>query len=125
MPRLLREAPDDVVVLSVKLYLVLVQVVEEVVSAEDLGDLDKLIRIALSVEEGLFPEYHGCEHRSETPHIQAVVVLLEIDEQLGTFEVSTRHTYVILGSRVIELRQTPIDKTELNKSEGRRSAIVP
>ena len=125
VPGLLREAPDDVVVLGIKLYLVLVEVVEEVVGAENLGDFHKLIRIALAVEEGLLPEYHGREHCSETPHIQAVVVLLEINEQLGALEVSARHTYVILGSRVVEFGQTPVDKTELGRSDERRSAMDP
>lgn len=125
MPGLLREAPNNVVVLGIKLYLVLVQVVEEVIGAENLGDFHKLIRIALAVEKGLLPEYHGRKHCSETPHIQAVVVLLEINEQLGTLEVSTRHTYVILGSRVVEFCQSPVDKTELRRSDERRSAMLP
>jgi hypothetical protein len=45
VPGFLLEAAKNVVVLSVELYLVLVQVVEQVVSTENLGDLDELIRV--------------------------------------------------------------------------------
>jgi hypothetical protein len=32
--------------------------------------------------------YHTSIHATQTPHVQAVIVLLEIDQQLGTLEVS-------------------------------------
>lgn len=113
VPRLPGEPADDVVVLGVELYLVLVQVIEEVIGAEDLCDFDKLIRVALAMEEGFLSEDHGREHGPKAPHVQAVVVLLKIDEQLGALEISTRHTYVILSSRMVELRQSPVDETQL------------
>jgi hypothetical protein len=115
VPLLLGEPPNDVVVLGVKFYLVLVQVVEEVVGAEYFGDFDKLIRVALPVEEWLLSEDHRREHGSKTPHVQTVVVLLEINEQLWALEISTRHTYVILGSRMIELGQAPVDEAKLRQ----------
>lgn len=79
MPGLLLEAAQDVVVLRVKLDLVLVEIVEKVVGAEHLCDLDELVGVAVAVEEGLLAEDHRGKHGAETPHVQAVVVLLEID----------------------------------------------
>lgn len=79
VPRLLLEVAQDVIVLCVQFNLILVKVVEEVVGSEDLGNLDKLIRIAVAVEKGLFPEDHGSEHSSQTPHVEAVIILLEIN----------------------------------------------
>lgn len=80
VPGLLLEASQDVVVLCVQLDLVLIQVVEQLVSAENLCDLDKLVRVGVAVEERLLAEDHGGEHGAQTPHIQTVVVFLEIDQ---------------------------------------------
>lgn len=111
VPGLLLESAENVVVLGVKLNLVLVEVVEELISAEDLGDLNELIRVALAMEEGLLAEDHGGEHGAQTPHVQAVVVLLEVDKQLGALEVAGSDTDVVLGARMIEFSETPINKT--------------
>lgn len=78
VPSLLLEAAEDFIVLGIKLDLVLVQVVEQIVCTKDLGDFDKLIRVAVSVEKRLFSKYHGCEHSTKTPHVQTIVILLEI-----------------------------------------------
>lgn len=56
MPVLLGESAQNVVVLSIELDIVLVKVVEQVFGTENLGDLDELVRIAVSVEERLFAE---------------------------------------------------------------------
>jgi hypothetical protein len=113
VPRLLLEATQDIVILSVKLDLVLVEVVKQVVSSEDLGNLDKLIRVAVAVEERFLPEDHRGKHGAQAPHVEAVVVLLEINQQLRTLEVTRRDTDVVLGSGVVELSQTPVDETQL------------
>lgn len=62
VPGLLLEAAENVVVLSVQLNLVLVKVVEQIVRAEDLSNLDQLIRVAVPMEERLLPEDHGRKH---------------------------------------------------------------
>lgn len=58
VPRLLLEAAKDVVVLCIKLNLVLVQIIEEIVRAENLGNLDQLVGVAASMEERLLPKDH-------------------------------------------------------------------
>jgi len=88
VPRLLLEASEDVIVLGIELYLVLVQVIEEIIGAKNLGNLDELVRVAVAVEEWLLPEDHRGKHGPQTPHVEAVVVLLEVHQQLGTLEVS-------------------------------------
>lgn len=111
VPRLLLEAAEDIIVLCVQLNLVPVKVVKEVVGAEDLGDLHKLVRIATSVEEGLLPEDHGCEHGAKTPHVETVVVLLKINQQFGALEITRRHPNIVLGSRMVEFGEAPVDET--------------
>lgn len=115
VPRLLLETPEDVIVLSIKLNFILVEVVEEIIGSQDLGDLDQLIRIAVTVEERLLAENHRGKHGAQAPHVKAVVVLLEINQQLRSFEVSRRHTDIVLRARVVELGQTPVDETQLGQ----------
>lgn len=88
VPGFLLETAKNVVVLRVELNLVLVQVVEEIVGAQNLGDLDELVRVAVAVEERLLAEDHGREHGAQTPHVEGVVVFLEVHQQLRAFEVS-------------------------------------
>lgn len=114
VPGLLLEAAEDVVVLRVQLNLVLVNVVKEVVGAQDLCDLDQLVRVAVAVEEGLLAEDHGRKHGAEAPHVQAVVVLLKVDEQLRPLEVARGDTDVVLGAGVVELGETPVDQSQLD-----------
>ena len=62
LPALPRKSAEYVVVLGVKFNVVLVQIFKELVRTENLGNLDKLICVAVAVEEGLFPEDHGSKH---------------------------------------------------------------
>ncbi len=80
VPRFLLETAEDVVVLGIELYLVLVEVVEEIVGTEDLGNLHQLVRVTVPVEEGFLAEDHGRKHSAKTPHIETVIVFLEVDE---------------------------------------------
>ena len=57
--------------------------------------------------------YHGREHASVAPHIQTVVIFLEVHQQLGTLEVSRRNADIVCCPWVIKLGQTPIDQTKL------------
>lgn len=113
MPRLLLESSQNIIILCIQFYFVLVKVVEQIIRAKDLGDLDKLIRVAVAVEEGLFPEDHGRKHGAETPHIEAVVVFLEIHQQLRALEVTRCDTHVVFGSRMVKFSQTPVNETKL------------
>ena len=62
MPILLGKSPKYIVILSIKLDIVFVKILEQVVSTKDFGDLDELIGIAVAVEERFFSEDHRGEH---------------------------------------------------------------
>lgn len=66
------------------------------------------------MKKGLLLEYHSGEHAAERPHIESVVVLLEVDQQLGSLEVARCDAHVVLSPRVIELSQAPVDQPELS-----------
>lgn len=112
VPVLLWEASQNIVVLSVELNIVFVEVVEEILGSQNLCYLDKLVRVAVSMEERLFAENHGCKHGPQRPHIQGIVILLEINEELRPLKVSRCHTDIVLGSGMVELCKTPIDQAQ-------------
>lgn len=113
VPRLLGVLAEDVVVVGVEGDVVLVDVSEELVGAEHLGDLDQLVIVVLTLEEGLLLEYHASEHAAEGPDVEGVIVGLQVDEQLGALEVAGGHAHVILLAGVVELSESPIDQSEL------------
>ena len=123
MPRLLLETAKNVIILGVEFYFVLVQIVKEIIRAQHLGNLDQLIRVTVTVEERFLAEDHRGKHGAKAPHVQAIVVLLEIDEEFRALEVARRDAHIILGARMIELSQAPVNETQLCQSvNGRRPA---
>lgn len=119
VPGLPLEAAEDVVILGVELYLVLVEVIKQLIGAKDLSDLDQLVGVAAAMEEGLLAEDHGRKHGAETPHVEAVVIFLIVYQQLGTLEVARCNADVVLRARVIEFRQTPVDQSQLRQRQPR------
>mmetsp|Transcript_21970 Transcript_21970/g.54127 ORF Transcript_21970/g.54127 Transcript_21970/m.54127 type:complete len:291 (+) Transcript_21970:147-1019(+) len=112
VPALTRVAPQDAVVVAVELHIVLVQVRVEVVGAEHLRDLDKLIVVVVTMEEGLFPENHSRKHGPKAPHVERVVILPVVDEQLRALEVARCHPHVVLSSRTIKLGEPPVNQSK-------------
>jgi hypothetical protein len=70
---------------------------EKLIGTEDFGDLDELVRVVMSMEEWFFAEdlhvslifdqssrigaaHHACEHAPHTPHVQTIVILLEVHQ---------------------------------------------
>lgn len=115
-PRLPGKAGENLIILRVELDLILVQVLEQLLGTEHLGDLDQLVGVAVTVEEGLFAEDHGSKHSSQGPHVQRVVVFLEINKKLGTLEVTRGDADVVFRALVVEFGKTPVDKAELSES---------
>lgn len=111
-PILPRVAPENVIELGIQSQLVLVQVLLQTVGPEDFRDLDQLIIVVPSVEEGMHDEDHPREHASGAPHVQTVVVVSHVHQQLRTLEITTRDPNIVLLLRMIELRQSPIDDPE-------------
>lgn len=110
MPWLLLETSQNVIILGIQFNLVLVEVVKEVIGAENLGNFDQLVRITLTVEERLLAEDHRCEHGPQTPHVEAVVIFLKVYQQLWSFEVARRNTDIVFSPGVVELGQAPVDE---------------
>lgn len=69
-----------------------------ILPSSHLTDLNELVIIIRSMEERLLLEDHSGEHAAQRPHVQAVVVLLEVHQQLGALEVPGRHAHIVLLS---------------------------
>lgn len=65
------------------------------------------------MEEGLLAEDHGRKHGPQAPHVKAVVVFLEVNQQLRTLEITRSNADVVLSAGVVELSQTPVNETQL------------
>jgi hypothetical protein len=98
---------------SIKSDIVLIHVGEEFISAEDLSDLNQLIIVILALEEGLLLEDHTCEHAPERPDVKRVIVSLQVNKELWPFEIPASYSNIVLLTRVIELSESPINKTQL------------
>jgi hypothetical protein len=64
------------------------------------------------LEERFFLEDHTGEHASERPDVEGVIVHLQVNEELGSLEVSTGNTHIVFLTRVVEFSKTPINKAE-------------
>lgn len=113
LPWLLWESAEDVVVLGVKLDIVAVQIFKEFIGTKDFSDLDQLVRVTISMEERLLAEDHGRKHGPQRPHVERVVVLLVIYQQLWAFEIPRSYSHVVLCSLVIEFCQSPVNESQL------------
>ena len=91
--------------------MILINVGEELLCAEDLGDLHQLVIVVFALEEGLLLEDHASEHAPQRPNIETIIVHLQIYKQLGTFKVARGDTNVVLLARVIKLGEAPINES--------------
>ena len=62
-----------------------------------LGDFDQLVVVVVAVKEGLFSEDHARKHAPQRPHVERVVVFLEVHQELRSFEIARRHSHVVLA----------------------------
>ena len=65
VPWLLLVNSEYVVVVAVEGHVVLLHIVEKVICAEDLGNLDQLVVVVLALEERLFLENHTRKHAAQ------------------------------------------------------------
>mmetsp|Transcript_8091 Transcript_8091/g.20738 ORF Transcript_8091/g.20738 Transcript_8091/m.20738 type:complete len:348 (-) Transcript_8091:212-1255(-) len=111
-PLLARVPPHERLQVRVQLDAVLVEVHKQVVCAQHLGDLHQLIVVVMAVEKGLLPEDHAGKHAAEGPEVQRVIIVLQVHQQLRPLEVPGRHAHVVLGARVVKLRQAPVNEPQ-------------
>ena len=103
---------QDVVVMAVQGDVVLLNVIEQIVCAQNLGNLHELIVVVLALEKRFLLENHSGKHATERPNVERVVVSLQVNEQLRTFKISGCHSDIVLLLRMVKLRESPIDETQ-------------
>ena len=108
MPVFLGKPPKDVVVLGVEFNVIFVKVLKKIVRAQDFGNLYELIRIAVAMKKRFLPKNHRSKHRAQRPHIQRIVVLLEINEQFRALEISRRYSNIVLCPLMVEFGKSPV-----------------
>lgn len=57
--------------------------------------------------------YHGSKHGSSRPHVQWVVVVHIINQQLRPFKVSWSHSDIVVLTRMVEFSQSPVNQLQL------------
>ena len=111
-PRLPGVATHHGLEVWIQLYLIGVQIIVQAIRPQHLGNLHELIVVVLAPEEGLsLAEHHPRKHHPNAPHVERVVVVLQIDKELGTLEVLCGHPDIVLLARVVKLGQTPINQS--------------
>ena len=98
--------------MGVQSHIVFLNVSEQVVCAQNLCDFHQLIVVVLALEEWLLLEDHACEHATQGPYVEGVVVGLEVDQELRPLEVSGGDSDIVLLLGVVELSKTPINKSQ-------------
>mmetsp|Transcript_14032 Transcript_14032/g.21715 ORF Transcript_14032/g.21715 Transcript_14032/m.21715 type:complete len:307 (+) Transcript_14032:338-1258(+) len=99
--------------MRIQLQVICIQILKELLRPKNFGNLYQLIIIVMPMEERFLPENHACKHTPQAPHIQRIIILLQIHQQLRSLEVPTRHTDIVLPSRMIKLGQPPINQPQL------------
>ncbi len=112
LPWLLLVSAKNVIVMTVESNVVLVNVLQQFLSAEDFSNADELVVVVLPLKERFLEEDHSREHAAETPNVERVIVGLEVDQEFRSFEVAGRHSNIILLPWMIVLSQAPINQPQ-------------
>ena len=102
-----------IVVVSIKSHVELLHISVQLFSSQNFGNFNQLVVVILSLEEWLLLEDHTRKHTTEGPNIQVVIVSLQVNKQLWTFEVSASYSNIVLLVWMIELSKTPVDQSQL------------
>jgi hypothetical protein len=103
VPGLLGVRREDVVIVRIKGHVVLINVGVQLICTNHLGNLDELVLVVLALEERFLLKDLPGKHAAEGPNVQTVVVGLEIDQELGAFEVAACNPHVVLLTGMVEL----------------------
>jgi hypothetical protein len=58
--------------------------------------------------------YQSSIHGTQTPHIERIVVVLHVNQQLRTFEIARSDANIVVLVGVIEFGETPINQAQLS-----------
>ena len=110
VPVLLREVQQVLleVVGEVNMF-VLFYVCADVICPDHLCDPYQLIVIVAPLEERLLCKHHARKHAPSRPHIKLVVVIVVPKQKLGGFEVPRSYPHVESLTRMVKVRETPIN----------------
>lgn len=72
LPRLFGMTAQDAIKVGVQFKMVRVQIVEQLLGAQNLGNLHELVVVVMAVEEGLLAEDHSGEYAAQTPHVEGI-----------------------------------------------------
>mmetsp|Transcript_23785 Transcript_23785/g.52353 ORF Transcript_23785/g.52353 Transcript_23785/m.52353 type:complete len:234 (-) Transcript_23785:262-963(-) len=113
LPLLTRVSSQNVIKMWIQLQIILVQILEQPIRAQHSGNLHQLVVVVVAMKERLFTEHDCSKHAAQTPHIQRVVVQLEVHQQLRPLVIATCYSNIVLPTWVIELRKPPINESQL------------
>lgn len=113
LPRLLGVTSKNTIKVRVQLKIIRIEVVKEFLRTENLCNLYQLVVVVVSVKERFLAEDHSREHATQTPHVQSIIVLLQINEKFGALEIPRRDSNIVLSSGMVKLRQPPINQPQL------------
>ena len=57
--------------------------------------------------------YHRGEHTPIAPHVETIIILLEVYQQLWALKITRRHTDIVLCFWMVKLGQSPVDQAQL------------
>lgn len=86
--RLLCMLAKDSFISWVKFKLICIEVVVKFRSSQDSCNFLELIIIIAPLKERFFLENHSCEHCSQAPNIQTIIIILVVYKQLRSLKVS-------------------------------------
>mmetsp|Transcript_3399 Transcript_3399/g.7543 ORF Transcript_3399/g.7543 Transcript_3399/m.7543 type:complete len:331 (+) Transcript_3399:546-1538(+) len=113
LPRLLGMPSQNPIKMRIQFQVIGVQVMKQFLGAQNFGNLDQLIIVVVPMEERFLSENHPREHASQTPHIQGIIILLQVHQKLRPLEITTGHPDIVLPPRMVKLRQPPINQPQL------------
>ena len=104
---------ERVVIVGVELDSVFVEVLEELLGALELNDLDELVLVVLAQEEMVDAEQHCSQHAPGPPDVHHEIVQAVVEHQLRALVGPAAHAGVVFLIEQVELGQPPVDQLEL------------
>jgi hypothetical protein len=77
-----------VVIVGVKFNAVLLTVIDNFFGADQLSNLEELILIVYSFEQGLPEKSHTAQHTAHTPDVQGIVIVTVPNKKFRGLEIS-------------------------------------
>eukprot|EP00955_Chlamydomonas_euryale_P099528 365224-Chlamydomonas_euryale.AAC.13 len=78
-----------------------------------LRDLDELVKLVRAPEEDGLLEQQRRHHATDAPHVERVVVVANVNQQLRALVETRGHAHWQLLAGVVEVGEAPVDEAEL------------